>query len=466
MKQIIKTTLVLVMFVLTAANSVAQDTNDKKWVPLSYMCSKMTYELPIYDVRVNTKVKSKLPRQDMGIIFGRGGNKWAFLNTSSWTFNLTNNALGGVDYKVSKSKPDSEKMRHPDFSHFGGVPFYFVSYEKNALMDEVQALVDLADYYFLTNQNYYAMECYRTKAQSGDNHSKYMLASLLEKGSVSEQKEAFQLFQELSQSGYSRANFNLFKFYDEGEIVPKDNVKAKKLLRMCGKKKYLAAQEYANGFLYNTVGTFPEYYYDLVFGEHGYFLNKIIKAKYTNDYKTPKPTFDGFKKFYTWAIPEVPGRHLTPDAFLYSVKNLLESGDCDWMWVDVPMRYLVTFQFINVKDKSIEQRACNIIDKWCDIALNTSDIELLNKLCYRVWKEQYDYGKESVERYIIKAPGCDYYGCYGDFTFLVPSKKTFTFKEVVHDEEVLNKADMVLKRAVEMGNEEWIRVYEKEMLSK
>lgn len=29
-----------------------------------------------------------------------------------------------------------------------------------------------------------------------------------------------------------------------------------------------------------------------------------------------------------------------------------------------------------------------------------------------------------------------------------------------------NKADMVLKRAVEMGNEEWIRVYEKEMLSK
>lgn len=455
MKQIIKTTMVVLMLLAFPAKGIsAQESNDKKWVQLSnimsYKCMK--YNVPLYDVRVKMKYKAK-KFNNSGIIFGKGDNR-VFLHSYDWKYNFSDNVDGGKKFKVSQSNLDAENMRHPDFSQLGGTPFYLISYGEKAVLSEVQVFVDAADYYFMTKQYDMAIEYYLPKSENGDKHAMYMLALLsLEKGTLSDQKRAFDLFSRLSQQGDLRANRYLYYFYSEGKIVPKDDIKAEQLLIFSGGSKDEAGlvnkiiNELKSSYKGNDERSLRDDLRKIILSENTYFVNKVLKRIMT-------PTDAEEREIVYWADSYdyvIYGMKTDEkDSFIKSIESLLKD-DCDWLWVYIPVSHLWNLKLFDTGNIFFKGRALVIFDKWCDIALNTTDIALFNRLCAELWTGRCVTSAEfefDGSRMSLKVDGDIYRN-----------------SEIISsDMEVQKKAIAVLKRGADMGNEKWIRLYEETVL--
>lgn len=468
-----KNSFLLLFLILFSTTSLwAQNINDKKWVPISNELIK--YKISIFDVRANTNKKPKTD-QNIGVVF-RKGNIEAFLNTHKWQYNFTD----GQQFKLSKVKPDAEGFRHPDFTLFGGSPFKLISYQKNALIDNVQVLIDADDYSFLIEQEYKAREA---AAKLKEIDAIYKEATLLEKGGESQQKEAFDLFEQLAKVGDKRANSHLAMFYIEGKIVNKNITKAETLLLMADDNDIRAKYLLENIRKANDIPNWNVRHYGLVypdilriFIESGSNRAAEIEANMalefmeslfqTEDVEVLNETLrfiltyesPYFYRDYYLFIKELTSiSYLDHDetnklkGSLYkSCLKLLKTGDCDWLWCYVTLcgdNYYkientninlldmsnVVWEALGVRNASQQQKFTKLIDKLCDIALKTVDKELLFKLYQRIWTT-YDLGEFS-HGYWHRSGNC------------------FRFDSIVKDEEVLKKTNLVSKKIFEFGKD-------------
>lgn len=119
--------------------------------------------------------------------------------------------------------------------------------------------------------------------------------------------------------------------------------------------------------------------------------------------------------------------------FFESCLKLLKSGRCDWMWVYMPNSYIykkvddmpsVIWDALGVsQESSIKLKFSKLIEKWCDIALQTPDIELYEQLFKRI--------------------------------------DNYHLKEVVTDKNILRKVTLMVKRGADLGIEPCVQYYEK-----
>lgn len=486
MKQtVLKTSLLSLIFIGYALQVSAQQSNESmKWVQLSQEFIK--YEIPIYDLKVNTKTISASD-QFIGAIFGMA-QKRVFLDTRSWKYNFTDNVNGGEKFKLSKIKPDSEGFRHPDFTQLGNVPFYLMGYEKNALLKNIQALIEDGDYYYLTKQNTNAIKCYRTKANSGDSRAMFLLAKMLDKGDELQQKEAFNWFNQLYNLGFKKVNSYLATYYIEGKIVNKDLSKAETLLLFAEKDDVRAEYLLSNlrdrkddpnwnprheGMIIPSIlrlaklNWMSSYGYDQECLDSQRSMSSLMQ---TNDadivnqnlrfiYTTAKWGGGELYKFPNLNFYSGYTNNNKSDISSYwnACSKLLKSGDCDWMWVYLshggePYRDTDKYDGIQIysiptivwdaldvsKNSSNEQKLSKLLEKLCDIAIKTSDIELYKQL-YHLIIGSYNCGKWEYG-----------YWMSGD---------KITWLEMEPNEEVIKKIVSVIKRGAILGIDECEKYY-------
>lgn len=468
----LKLLFTLIMFGFACQVTAQPQNESMKWVPLSFdLLSQNAY---IYDIKVNTKTKSKT-NQFNGVVFASASalasdskTRSLFLNTHNWKYSFSYEADGSKQFKLSKFKPDNEGFRHLDLSQLGTPPFLILDWETNALLGNIQVLVNAGDYYIVTKQTDLAIQNFRALAKKGDKlarlYARYKLARLLEKGTESDQKEAFDLFKQLLESGLDIANYHLALFYIEGKIVNKDLVKAETLLLMTDKDpqaeillENLKSRKDDSTWDPRTEGliverirrkvankwgpTFDEareHMKDLIMSQDVDVINQNLRYVYKDYlgqswYSTPRIFFAD--QFYH------PG-----NTFWNTCEKLLKLDNCGWMWVYMPLGgensdsefeiYSIPTAVWNAlginNDSSQKLKFTKLIEKWCDIALQTSDSILFLKL-YDLIQSTYKFKGMSMSAINGRI-----------VTNETTSQKRW--KEVVTDENVLKKINLVLRR--------------------
>lgn len=323
-------------------------------------------------------------------------------------------------------------------------------------------LVDAGDYYIVTKQTDLAIQNYRALAKEGDASAMLKLALLLEKGTESDQKEAFGLFKQLSESGHVIANYHLALFYIEGKIINKDLVKAETLLLLADedpraqsllenlkirkddstwnpRTEGLIDQRIWRNAVYKGVinsDEARECMNDLIMSQDVDVITQNLRYVYKEDNL----------KHSWYRYPNIFNNLLyscgNTSSFWNACEKLLKSDNCDWMWVYAPGAGMCEIageedlQIYNIptalwnalginEDSSQKLKFTKLIEKWCDIALQTSDSILF------------------VELYnLIQSPQefAEWKGYYWD------NKSYYNWKGVVTDENVLKKINLVLRR--------------------
>lgn len=115
----LKLLFTLIMFGFACQVTAQTQNESMKWVPLSFDLFSQ-HELPIYDIKVNTKTKAKT-YMFIGVILA-SSQQALFLNTYNWKYNFSTTVDGSKQFKLSDFKPDNEGFRHPDLSQLGPPP--------------------------------------------------------------------------------------------------------------------------------------------------------------------------------------------------------------------------------------------------------------------------------------------------------------------------------------------------------
>ena len=470
----LKLLFTLIMFGFACQVTAQPQNESMKWVPLSFdLLSQNAY---IYDIKVNTKTKSKT-NQFNGVVFASASalasdskTRSLFLNTHNWKYSFSYEADGSKQFKLSKFKPDNEGFRHLDLSQLGTPPFLILDWETNALLGNIQVLVNAGDYYIVTKQTDLAIQNFRALAKKGDKlarlYARYKLARLLEKGTESDQKEAFDLFKQLLESGLDIANYHLALFYIEGKIVNKDLVKAETLLLMTDKdpqaeillenlksrKDDSTWNPRTEGLIVERIRHMVGYKYapefdqareimnDLIMSQDVDVITQNLRCVYKEDIL--KGSYLALSKIFNNIFYRVGNT----SSFWNACEKFLKLDNCDWMWVYAPlggMKYKDEFEIYSIptavwnalginNDSSQKLKFTKLIEKWCDIALQTSDSILFLKL-YDLIQSTYKFKGMSMSAINGRI-----------VTNETTSQKRW--KEVVTDENVLKKINLVLRR--------------------
>lgn len=253
----LKLLFTLILFGFVCQVTAQTNSDSGRWVTLS---PSFSTDKPIYDIKVNTKTKSNTD-QFIGVIFG-SNKKRVFLNTYNWKYNFTDKVEGSKQFKLSDIKPDNDGFRHPDFSQLGNTPFCLVSFEKNALLNNIQVLVDVDDQHTKdVSDAAYALYNLITKGEKTPtelaqgmkpfvvegtfppnyDYWLYSVSNILSDGLYGYEKNpelAFELVESLynsekyknARSGFPYSLTLLARFYHEGVGVAPDKMKAMKIL--------------------------------------------------------------------------------------------------------------------------------------------------------------------------------------------------------------------------------------------
>ena len=220
----------LLMCLPTYIGVTAQNSNARAWVPLSTYRHFMIFkDVPIFDIRVNLNSKQKTT-QDVGVVFRNSEySRFLYINTHEWKYNF-NKKETYDQYKLSKGTKDNEGFKHPDLSSLGGNLMYLYDVNTNALLDNIQVLIDNGDFYYCSGKDEEAINIFRSNAEKGDAYSMYSLAYLIINNNPI---EAFNWYKRAADSGNEEAKVGLAECYARGIGVEKNLTKAETMLLMC-----------------------------------------------------------------------------------------------------------------------------------------------------------------------------------------------------------------------------------------
>ena len=425
-----------------------------------------------------------------------------------WSFSVKKKNI-----KLEKKNKD-DFIGNINFAKYKIGPVRIKEIQKNFLVDNVYVQVEKnCDYYLSTNQPELAIQNVQNKAENGDIKSMDLCADLLLKyGNNYERNKAFSWYKKSLDNGNEHAIVGMAKCYLEGVGVEKDTTKAEALLMMSDYEgvdsKYLSYCIYKNrlgwyfkdGFQYTDFKSLTEELVKLECApviadyivENSYLFKgrgegyKLLKMLYkSQDAELINRTI---KEIYTRTEP--PYGHKTHGwadfrGEKYSnveeriIKRLLKSGDCDCLWlpvtgvrvspkddetieiygggkedywttsVNIP---LFVWDLLDCSNSSWKERHAKLIDKYCDIALETTDKKLYETLFYAIIS-LYSYNYDRYEERFFMS-------LYDLIDYLKDVKHKST-RMTLHAERQIQKIIATIKKGSDLGIEQCSSYYEK-----